>query len=212
MNLQLLRNRIYHIIKMFLFPWYLISTALKAYPFLYLRCNYKKVLKQKQQEVVKNYLLEVRYDYCYSDSIPLNKGNGMVIDYEKCVGCNLCSLACSYKHFNSFNPARSAIQIYKSEYDAIDFPVVCSQCTEQYCINTCPTGALVVSSSGISSIDYSLCISCKLCALSCKWGNIFIDPISGFPLKCDLCRSIDEDPECVKWCEPKAIRNSERKT
>jgi len=34
-------------------------------------------------------------------------GKMLYVDIEKCTGCRLCELACSFRHYDEYNPAKS---------------------------------------------------------------------------------------------------------
>ena len=53
---------------------------------------------------------------------------------------------------------------------------------------------------------------CGFCRASCSSRNIFKEPDSGLPLKCDMCESDPplSEPMCVKWCLNKALIYEER--
>jgi benzoyl-CoA reductase subunit BamC len=50
---------------------------------------------------------------------------------------------------------------------------------------------------------------CAFCRASCPSRDIFKEPDSGLPLKCDMCEGEDE-PLCVKWCLVDALTYEER--
>jgi benzoyl-CoA reductase subunit BamC len=50
---------------------------------------------------------------------------------------------------------------------------------------------------------------CAFCRASCPSRDIFKEPDSGLPLKCDMCEGEDE-PLCVKWCLVDALVLEER--
>ena len=45
---------------------------------------------------------------------------------------------------------------------------------------------------------------CAFCRASCPSRDLFKEPDSGLPLKCDMCEGEDE-PLCVKWCLADAL-------
>lgn len=67
---------------------------------------------------------------------------------ERCVGCKLCQLICSYIEFRVFNPFRSHISIKADEkrglFDIVFLPE-CTQCGA--CIKYCPGEALIWDAS-----------------------------------------------------------------
>jgi benzoyl-CoA reductase subunit BamC len=53
---------------------------------------------------------------------------------------------------------------------------------------------------------------CSFCGVSCPSRDIFKEPDSGLPLKCDMCESDPPLPEpmCVQWCLADALTYEER--
>lgn len=64
---------------------------------------------------------------------------------ERCVGCKLCQLICSYVTHRVFNPSRSHLAITADEkrglFDIVFLPG-CTGCGA--CVKYCPSGALTV--------------------------------------------------------------------
>jgi carbon-monoxide dehydrogenase iron sulfur subunit len=137
-------------------------------------------------------------------------GKMIVIDIEKCTGCGLCELICSFKHHGEFNPIKSRIHTNIFWQQAIAIPVVCYQCEKPWCGEICPAGAITTETdetSGTTLIKVSevKCVGCKMCMLACPFGCIVVSD-RGYAEKCDLCGG---DPECVKFCARGAIRFAE---
>jgi len=53
---------------------------------------------------------------------------------------------------------------------------------------------------------------CAFCRASCPSRDLFKEPDSGLPLKCDMCESDPdlEEPLCVQWCITDALTYEER--
>jgi benzoyl-CoA reductase subunit BamC len=53
---------------------------------------------------------------------------------------------------------------------------------------------------------------CAFCRASCPSRDLFKEPDSGLPLKCDMCEDDppQEEPLCVKWCLNDALTYEER--
>jgi benzoyl-CoA reductase subunit BamC len=53
---------------------------------------------------------------------------------------------------------------------------------------------------------------CAFCRVSCPSRDLFKEPDSGLPLKCDMCESDPtlEKPLCVQWCLVDALTYEER--
>ncbi len=115
-----------------------------------------------------------------------------------------CVVVCSLKHTGAVSIARSRIRI--SEVLLRTGPEhrinVCRMCDEPKCAKVCETDA-IVPKDGILVILESRCVRCHDCVKACPYGAIFIDPITRYPIKCDLCGG---DPLCVKVCPTGALR------
>jgi len=129
----------------------------------------------------------------------------LVIDYEKCVGCESCEQACSAKKAGIVNPALSRIGIVRRQLGAENIPIVCQQCEESApCMVVCPVKA-ISRDGGLRrvNINYNVCIGCRMCVAICPFGSMEYDDINRKVFKCDLC---DGEPICVKFCQHKAIQ------
>jgi anaerobic carbon-monoxide dehydrogenase iron sulfur subunit len=130
-------------------------------------------------------------------------GKVLMINYEKCTGCRLCELVCAVKHDGASNPARSRIKVMKWEAEGLYIPLSCQQCQDAPCVNGCPVKALSRDEAlGRVSVDYDVCIGCRTCVSVCPFGAMNFNTIDHKVFKCDLC---DGDPQCVRFCEIKAV-------
>ncbi len=125
------------------------------------------------------------------------------INIDKCTGCRTCEMVCSLKKEGRVNPSKSRIQIARWDARAVDIPIVCQQCEAPLCLTICPVNARSRNEklSNIE-IDQDMCIGCQICLVACPFGGNYFDPVTNKVIKCDLCQG---DPECVKFCETKAI-------
>lgn len=125
------------------------------------------------------------------------------IDFEKCTGCRLCELVCAVRHDRVSNPQRSRIRVVKWEQEGIYVPMACQQCQDAPCQNVCPARAIFRDEElGRVVVDYQKCIGCRACVSVCPFGAMHFVPIDRKVIKCDLC---DGDPQCVRFCEVKAV-------
>ena len=90
---------------------------------------------------------------------------GMLIDLNKCVGCNACTVACRN---NNGTPA--GVSLHKLlKYEAGVYPnakmkfrpMPCMHCQDAPCAKVCPTGATVQRPDGIVDVDANKCIGCR---------------------------------------------------
>ena len=127
----------------------------------------------------------------------------LVISPNKCVGCRLCELVCSYKNFDEFNPIKSMIHVIGFE-EMFSLPITCFHCEEPYCQEICPANAITRDQkSGAVQIISTKCIGCKMCVLACPFGNIHFNSEKKIAQKCNLC---DGNPECVNFCPTGALQ------
>jgi phenylacetyl-CoA:acceptor oxidoreductase subunit 1 len=98
---------------------------------------------------------------------------GMVIDVNRCVGCQTCTIAC--KHANDTLPGvqwRKVVDVEMGEFPSVErfFLVTgCQHCAEPPCVPVCPTGATWQREDGLVIQDYDVCIGCAYCAVACPY-------------------------------------------
>jgi len=126
------------------------------------------------------------------------------VDLDKCNGCRACELACSAFHANpkysSINPARSRIRMVIDPLNDEYVPIRAAEYTKSECDGR--------NSYTINGKEYS---ECSFCGASCPARDLFKEPDSGLPLRCDMCEDdpAQEEPMCVQWCLAKALTYEE---
>jgi benzoyl-CoA reductase subunit BamC len=127
------------------------------------------------------------------------------VDLDKCNGCRACEVACSAFHaspkYSSNNPARSRIRVIHEPLRDVYVPIRAGDYTPAEC-----TGRHTYT---INEKEYD---ECSFCGVSCPARDVFKEPDSGFPLKCDMCESDPPlaEPMCVQWCLADALTYEER--
>jgi len=125
-------------------------------------------------------------------------------DSKKCNGCNKCVEACAIVKSNSSDLVHSRIQILKDDQTGEYKTILCRQCADPQCVKTCPAKALSKNEeTGVVEWDSTKCVGCLLCTLACPYAGISFNIKTNEVMKCDLCGG---DPECVKACEPRALK------
>ena len=128
----------------------------------------------------------------------------LFIDHEKCTGCEICVLHCSFTKTETFNPARARVNVIRWEEEGICVPSMCMHCADPPCTLVCPLNALNKDEeTGATNLDTDLCIGCKRCMMLCPFGALSVDPFSGEVFKCDLCAG---EPVCAQVCPTGAIQ------
>jgi len=127
----------------------------------------------------------------------------LYIDHDKCTGCRLCELVCAVSHDGISNPTRSRIRVMKWEAEGLYVPMTCQQCQDAPCLNVCPVKAISQEAeTGRVLVDYNVCIGCRSCVSVCPFGAMSFNTTDRRVLKCDLCGG---DPQCVRFCDVKAV-------
>jgi benzoyl-CoA reductase subunit BamC len=127
------------------------------------------------------------------------------VDLDKCIGCRACEVACSAFHarpkYSSTNPARSRIRVVIDDLNDVYVPIRAGDYTPAEC-----TGRHTYT---ISGKEYS---ECSFCGVSCPARDLFKEPDSGLPLKCDMCEDDPpiSEPMCVQVCPHDALVYIER--
>ncbi len=136
----------------------------------------------------------------------------MVIDQERCVGCQSCTVACKSEWDVPLGKARTRVRPagVRGQYPNFTsafFASQCNQCERPACLPACPTGATYQDANGIVRVIRDLCIGCGSCAAACPYGARYVDSARGVVDKCDFCAPRLEhglEPACVATCPAKA--------
>lgn len=133
---------------------------------------------------------------------------GMLIELDKCVGCQACVSACKQRWGSGPGAARDWVREYEHGTRGKDlgvtfYPGLCNHCAEHPCTTDCPTGATFMNADGIVVVDESLCIGCGNCVSTCPYGARHVDNEKKIVEKCNLCDPYvrrGEQPACVATC------------
>jgi len=134
----------------------------------------------------------------------MKKVKRITIDADKCNGCRSCEIICSASHatpkYSSINPARSRIRIITHRLKDIWLPVFAGEYTAAECAGR--------DRYIIDGKEYD---ECGMCRAACPSRDLFKEPDSGLPLKCDMCEEeAGGEPLCVKWCLSDVLKYEER--
>ncbi len=124
------------------------------------------------------------------------------VDADLCNGCRACEVVCSASHampkYSSNNPARSRVRVRRDPLRDMYIPVFAGEYAPAECMGR--------DKYVIDGKEYD---ECAFCRAACPSRDLFKEPDSGLPLKCDMCEEEDE-PLCVKWCITDALTYEER--
>lgn len=126
---------------------------------------------------------------------------------ERCTGCRLCLLACSFWHEEVFSEHLGRLRIQADEGRWAFEPIVCRQCSDAPCLVACPSGAISHDeATGAVLLDADACTGCRACVEVCRHGVIAFNEATGLVQLCDLCGGA---PDCVASCPHGAIEYTE---
>lgn len=114
------------------------------------------------------------------------------INSEKCTGCRLCALICSYHNFGVISLAQSRIKIFYYP-PGFDIPTLCRHCNDPKCLPACPNSAISKKKERIV-MNEELCDGCGECVKACPYDGIFLNTATGKAINCNLCG------QCVREC------------
>ena len=140
------------------------------------------------------------------------KGEGgqrwaMVVDVQKCIGCQACTVSCIMENAVPENSFRTVVSTYEVKEDkrcgTYMLPRLCNHCANPPCIPVCPVGATFQRKDGVVVVDGDRCVGCAYCVQACPYDARFINHETGKADKCTFCaHRVDEGllPACVETC------------
>jgi len=111
----------------------------------------------------------------------------MVIDLDKCVACQGCSIACRFENntpvvspeesalgrsilWNEVFPLRSEEEGAIASGQAKFLTRPCMHCENPPCVKVCPVQATFIDEEGLVRQNYDRCIGCRFCTVACPYG------------------------------------------
>lgn len=108
---------------------------------------------------------------------------GMVIDLDKCTGCQACVTACKAENNIPFSTPQIEVQgriiswmmvlaDIEGTYPEVKerfLPRPCMNCEKPPCVKVCPVGATYKNEEGLVAQVYSRCIGCRYCTNNCPY-------------------------------------------
>ncbi len=160
---------------------------------------------------------------------------GLIIDLEKCYGCDACGAACQNEHLWPQDvPFNRIAKEPESHLERLTAPLICMQCDDAACLSHCAFDALRRDRDGVVQVENSCCTGCGACVDACPYDaiattrSVDYDRLRSMmtpdqrarsaiwdlrrkkhiPAKCDLCADRRKDgrlPACVAVCPTAAF-------
>jgi Fe-S-cluster-containing dehydrogenase component len=128
---------------------------------------------------------------------------GMVVDLDRCTGCEACVVACHAENNIATagddqaarGRAKHWIRVeryWEGEFPDVRLrfqPVLCQQCDDAPCEPVCPTYASYHTAEGLNAQVYNRCIGTRFCANACPYTVRFFNfynPVWEKPLHLQL--------------------------
>jgi len=109
---------------------------------------------------------------------------GMVIDLDKCTGCQACTTACKSENnvpYGSPEEQKTRRDIFwnkviaatTGKYPRVNTEIIsmpCMHCEDAPCVTVCPAKATYRREDGVVVQDFRRCLGCKYCIVACPYG------------------------------------------
>lgn len=140
------------------------------------------------------------------DSVEKTKNEKrLFIDLDICNSdqCDECVIKCSYFYHPVNNGMISLIEL-------ATYALICRECEEPHCINSCPRDALEKLEDGMLVRHTVRCVSCRSCSHACPYGTIYPEIVPHLTNICDYCKD-REEYTCIPTCPFGALALADKK-
>ena len=117
------------------------------------------------------------------DARPIERSWGMVVDLDKCTGCQACVIACTAENNipiseeDHYHQGRAITWIRVERYWEGEFPnvkarfipLMCQHCDNAPCEPVCPVFATYHNNEGLNVQVYNRCVGTRYCANNCPY-------------------------------------------
>jgi Fe-S-cluster-containing dehydrogenase component len=114
---------------------------------------------------------------------------GMVVDVDRCTGCQACVVACQAENNIPINEEQRFVEHRAKEWIRIErywegeypnvkarfLPVLCQHCNNAPCEPVCPVYAIYHSSDGLNVQVYNRCVGTRYCGNNCPYNVRFFN-------------------------------------
>ncbi len=98
---------------------------------------------------------------------------GLVIDLQKCIGCEGCIDVCKEVNFSPDGASWRQVFSYQAgegfAAPSLSLPMNCMHCSQPPCLEVCPTTATFRRPNGIVDLNDEICIGCGYCVVACPY-------------------------------------------
>jgi Fe-S-cluster-containing dehydrogenase component len=95
---------------------------------------------------------------------------GMLIDLQKCIGCEYCQRSCSATNdVLDDKPWNLVVEDQMENGNTYFFSRPCLHCQDAPCVEVCPVQATYHREDGLVMMDYDRCIGCRYCEVACPY-------------------------------------------
>lgn len=128
---------------------------------------------------------------------------GMVIDLNKCIGCEYCVYACQATN-DTTDDMRWNVHLVDQTPLGETFHVTrpCLHCQNAPCVYVCPVEATFVRDDGLVVMDYDKCIGCRYCQAACPYNARVFNFEGREPIE------DDPNPYAPEWGSPEVPRRA----
>ena len=122
----------------------------------------------------------------------------MAFDYELCINCKACVVACKEENGIEKGADKHRLWIHSDDLEGDYFSLKrgrttfkpthqCQECTNPFCLPVCPVDAITKDKTGIVQTNVSACILCMKCIDVCPYEARYVDTKRKFADKCIFC-------------------------
>lgn len=93
-------------------------------------------------------------------------------DYDRCIDCNGCTVACDSGHHLALDVRRRRVYTFNEGKPGEEYSVsiACMHCTDAPCAQVCPVDCFYIREDGVVLHDKDICIACGYCLYACPYG------------------------------------------
>ena len=123
---------------------------------------------------------------------------GMAFDYELCINCHACEVACKEENGIDLGAKNHRLWIeqkgtIKGDFwdlnggDGFFMQMQCQECEDAPCMKACPNGAIYKDENGMIRLNEQRCDLTLACMQACPYNARYIDEKKKITDKCIFC-------------------------